>query len=179
MRNILATLLCAAALFAADAPRRAPGFALTDTKSQMHDLADYHGKIVILEFMQSTCPHCAALVGILDQIQQKYRDKVAILAVGNPPVDTPNTLAQFVAGHKITYPVLLDCGQVAYSYVQLPSFDLPQMFLIDANGMIKSHFAYSPITRDIFEGNGLMPEVDRLVSGGGASQQKAAPPKKK
>ena len=58
MRIIIATLLFAAALFAADASRRAPGFSLPDSKAQQHDLADYRGKVVILEFIQTACPHC-------------------------------------------------------------------------------------------------------------------------
>ncbi len=56
MRTIIAVLLCAAALSAADASRRAPGFSLPDSKTQEHDLADYRGKVVILEFMQTGLP---------------------------------------------------------------------------------------------------------------------------
>src|ERR1051325_10639526 len=157
MRTILAVFLSAAALAAADAPRRAPGFALSDTKMKIHDLYAYRGKPVILEFMQTTCPHCAAFTEILDKVQQKYGDRITILAVANPP-DSANTVNQYIAGHNITYPVLFDMGQVAYSYILKPSFDLPQIFLIDANGMIYNSFGYSPMTRDIFEGNGLMTE---------------------
>ena len=56
MRTVLSTLLCAMALFAAEPPLRAPGFSLPDLKADQHDLADYRGKVVILEFMQTTCP---------------------------------------------------------------------------------------------------------------------------
>src|SRR5437868_13351845 len=120
--RIQLTILCAiaaaaGALIAADsANRRAPGFALPDSKMEVHDLYDYRGKIVLLEFMQTTCPHCAAFTSVIKKIQQKYGDKVAVLAVANPP-DNANTVTQFIAGHQITYPVLFDVGQVAYSYV--------------------------------------------------------------
>src|SRR5690242_17043984 len=155
MRTLLCTFLCAATLLAADGPRRAPGFALTDGKMKLFDLYDYRGKPVILEFMQTTCPHCAAFTSVLVKIQERYGDKVAILSVANPP-DNMNTVSQFIAGHKITYPVLFDMGQVAYSYILKPQFDLPQVFLIDGRGMIHNSFGYGPMTRDIFEGNGLM-----------------------
>ena len=69
MRTVLTILLCAAALFAADALRRAPGFALMDSKGQLHDLADYRGKVVVLEFMQTTCPHCAGFAPTLQKAQ--------------------------------------------------------------------------------------------------------------
>jgi len=162
-------LLCGVALFAAGEARRAPGFSLTDVKGQEHDLADYRGKVVLLEFMQTTCPHCAAFTTVLNGIQQRYGDRVAILAVANPP-DNPTAVSQFMASHQVTYPILFDCGQVAYSYVRAGSFDLPHVYLIDPNGMIKSDYVYNLLTRDLFEGKGLYPELDLMVNGG--QQQK-------
>ncbi len=162
MRTFLAFFLCAAALFAADAPRRAPGFALPDSHMEIHDLYDYRGKPVILEFMQTTCPHCAAFVEVLKKVQAKYGDKVQILAVANPP-DTIKTVGEFIAGHQVNYPILFDSGQAAYSYVRSGRFDLPQVYLIDARGMIYEHLGYSLLTRDIFEGDGLLNEIDKML----------------
>src|ERR1035438_10384 len=115
MKTIVATLLCGAALFAAGPLRRAPGFCLIDTSGQWQDLADYHGKIVLVEFMQTTCPHSAAFSTVLSGLKLKFGDKLAILAIANPPVDNPQTMAQFVKDHKLAYPLLLDQGQAAYS----------------------------------------------------------------
>ena len=162
MRTILTILLCAAALTAADSLRRAPGFALMDSKGQLHDLADYRGKVVLLEFMQTTCPHCATFASVLQKIQQKYGDKVVILAVTDPP-DSMVTITQYVAGHNVTYPVLPDCGQVAYSYVRNPTLTFPHVFLIDAEGMIRGDYPYGPLGSGIFEGDQLFREIDRLL----------------
>src|ERR1041384_961173 len=137
MRTFIAILLGAAVLFGADQGRRAPGFALVDARMKLHDLYDYRGKPVIVEFMLTTCPHCEAFAGVLDKVQQKYGDKVGILSIANPP-DSFNTVTQFVTRLKITYPVMLDIGQVAYSYMMKASFSQPQVFLIDANGDRKS-----------------------------------------
>jgi len=169
MRTIIATLLCAIALVAADPVRRAPGFSLPDLKGEQHDLADLRGKLVVLEFMQTTCPHCAEFTEVLDKVQQKYGAKVGILSVVNPPDDQAK-VKEYITGHKIPYPILFDCGQVAYSYLKVVRFDLPQVSLIDAQGMIRNHFEYGAMTRDIFEGNGLIPEIDRVL--GAASPSK-------
>jgi len=181
MLNNPATLLSATALFAAafltpglfaaDAPRRAPGFSLPDVKTQQHDLADYRGRVVVLEFMQTTCPHCAAFTSILSQVEQKYGNKVAVVSIVNPP-DDPNKVSAYISGHRIDYPILLDCGQVAFSYVQKSSFDLPGVYLIDGSGMIRNHWEYSPTARDIFEGNGLIPEIDKLMAGSAPQPKK-------
>ena len=162
MRTIIAALLCAAALSAADASRRAPGFSLPDSKTQQHDLADYRGKVVILEFMQTGCPHCAAFNSVLSQVERKYGDRVAILGIVNPPSDMVKVNA-YIAANKITHPVLFDCGQVAYSYFRTGSFDVPHVYLIDANGAIREDFGYSETTKDIFEGNGLFAHLDAVL----------------
>jgi len=166
MRFLCSLAIFAALAAAADLPRRAPGFALPDSKMQVHDLYDYRGKIVVLELLQTTCPHCAAFAEVLDKVEQKYGSRVQILAVANSGQDNQDTVAKYIAGHKIKYPVLFDSGQMAYSYVLNPRFDLPQVFLIDAKGAIQRHYEYGPMTRDVFEGNGLANEIDRLVAAG-------------
>jgi thiol-disulfide isomerase/thioredoxin len=174
MRTILASLLCVAALVAADANanRRAPGWALFDSRMQVHDLADYRGKLVILEFMQTTCPHCAAFAPVLNEVQQKYGERVAILAVANSQQDNRTTVAQYVSGHQVRYPILFDAGQMAYSYFLSQSFDNPHIFLIDGNGIIKSDFGYGPMSKEIFEGKALFAEIDKLLAAGGSSKKK-------
>jgi peroxiredoxin len=172
MRTILAVLVCAAALFAGEnSGRRAPGFALPDSKMQVFDLADYRGKIVLLEFMQTTCEHCVTFADTLQRVQRKYGDKVAILAVVNSAADNQNTVSRYISGHGITYPVLFDAGQMAYSYLLKMRFDTPSVFLIDAGGTIRNDWVYNLLTRDIFDGNGLMSEIDSLLSGKAAAQK--------
>jgi len=180
MRILFAMVIGAAALLAADPPRRAPGFAITDRQMKVHDLYDYRGKPVVLEFMQTSCPHCAAFSEVLNKVKQKFGDKVTILAVANPP-DNYNSVGQFINAHKIEYPILFDMGQVAYSYVLKPSFDLPQVYLIDTQGMIVSSYGYGPMTREIFEGDALIGEVERMLAAPApaATPKKAAPAAKK
>jgi peroxiredoxin len=164
MKKIIATLLCGVTLFAADALRRAPGFCLIDSSGQWQDLADYRGRIVLVEFMQTTCPHCAAFSTVLNGLKAKYGDKLAVLAIANPP-DNPQTMMQFANGHKLAYPLLFDQGQAAASYVRSPSVDLPTVYLVDGNGMIRNSWQHNVLTKDIFEGLGLSREIDKLLAG--------------
>ena len=70
-----------------------------------------------------------------------------ILSIANPP-DNFNSVARFVETNKIPWPVMLDIGQVAYSYLLKGSFSQPQVFIVDANGIIYNHFEYdSPHAR--------------------------------
>lgn len=167
MRLFFFLLTCAAALMAGDlSGRRAPGFSLVDSEFVQHDVQDYRGKILLLDIMQTSCPHCGAFSNILQEVATRYAGKVTVLAVVNPP-DNTATVKNYIAQHKLTYPLLFDCGQVAASYMmatpQHSNFSVPHLFIIDAQGMIKNDYGYGPFTQGIFEGRDLFTEVDRLL----------------
>ncbi|MFN7993539.1 MAG: TlpA disulfide reductase family protein [Bryobacteraceae bacterium] len=165
-------ILASAALMSASGElsgRRAPGFSLPDAHLQQRDIQDYRGKIVVLDIIQTTCPHCAKFSDILEKLHAKYGSKVAILSIVNPP-DNQSTVGKFAAEHKITTPILFDCGQASVSYLkatpQNPSISVPHVFLIDPQGMIRKDYAYEFDTHNIFEGDGLDSEIDQLLAGG-------------
>ncbi len=170
MRYLIGLLATALLLFASGelSGRRAPGFSLPDLHGQQHDLQEYRGKVVLLDIIQTTCPHCQKLAGVLEKVVAKYGNKVAVLTFAIPR-DTAATVASFVADHKVSTPVLFDCGQAAASYrkvtPQNPTVNVPHLFLIDGQGMIRNDFGYDFDTRNIFEGDGLDTEIDRLLAG--------------
>ncbi|HTQ54588.1 MAG TPA: TlpA disulfide reductase family protein [Bryobacteraceae bacterium] len=170
MRLLFGFLVSAALLSATGelSGRRAPGFSLPDLHLHQHDLQDYRGKVVVIDIIQTTCPHCQGLADVLDRMHAKYGDKIVILSIVNPP-DNQTSVARFVEDHKIATPVLFDCGQVSVSYLkatpQNPRVSVPHLFLIDAQGMIKNDFSYEFDTKSIFEGDGLEVWIDKLLGG--------------
>jgi peroxiredoxin len=164
MRNVLSILLCTAALLTAQQARRAPGWALTDSKMKVYDLADYRGKIVILEFMQTNCPHCSAAADTLRALEQQYGPKIQIISVVSSQNEKDYTVASYAAGHKVDYPILFDSGQMMFSYTLNPRIEFPHIYVIDGNGTIRFDYAYDVTTRDVFEGKGLFTAVDRILA---------------
>jgi peroxiredoxin len=162
-------LLCALSLQGAGdlSNRRAPGFSLPDVNLRQHDLADYRGKVVLIEIMQTNCPHCQVFGKILEEAKAKYGDKVAILSVVNPP-DNQASVTRYVRDTKSTIPILFDCGQMAASYLKVtpanPAINVPHLFIIDGNGMIRNDFGYNAANKGIFEGRALFAEVDRVLA---------------
>jgi peroxiredoxin len=159
-------LLCAASVFASGelSNRRAPGFSLPDSTGKQHDLAEFRGKAVLVDFMQTSCPHCKTFSAILEAAKMKYGEKLVVLSIVNPPSEQ-KSVAQYITDTKVKSPILFDCGQVAYSYLKPSgtSIAIPHVFLIDAEGMIRNDFSFSDKTKDIFEGKALFPEIDRLL----------------
>ena len=116
--------------------------------------------------LNTKCP-CKKFSGILEQVKQKYGDKVAIYSIVTMP-DTMQQVKDYIAANKVSNPILFDSGQVMASYLKLtpqnPTVTFPHAFLIDRNGVIKNDFVYGPATSPIFEGNGLFGEIDKLLA---------------
>jgi peroxiredoxin len=168
MRLLTLLLACCALLAGGDlSNRRAPSFTLNDGKGNLHDLLDYRGNVVLIEFMQTNCPHCQVLAGTLERVKARYGDKLVVLGVVVPP-DTDRTVANFIAQHKVTSPVLFDCGQMAASYLKptpaRPQISLPHLFVIDAQGWIRDDMVYSEARKAVFEGDGLYPIIDKALA---------------
>ncbi|HWE48268.1 MAG TPA: TlpA disulfide reductase family protein [Bryobacteraceae bacterium] len=144
MKAFVLVLLSSLALFAAGSysNRRAPGFSLMDAHYRQHDIQDYRGKAVIVDFMQTGCPVCNSLADLFVQVTPKYGDKMAILSVVTLP-DNFTEADKFSARHKANWPILFDSGQVMMSYLKLqPTGDMnvhfPHIFLVDVNGIIRN-----------------------------------------
>ncbi len=168
-RRTCLALLVACALFGSGelSNRRAPGFALPDPDySRFYDLQDYRGKVLLIDIMSTTCPHCLLLSSTLEKVKAKYGDKVAILEVVLPP-DNQATVAKYKSVNKITVPIACDMGQMTISYLNAKPgtahMDVPHLFLIDKQGMIRNDFVYEDKSRDVFEGAGLFGEIDKLL----------------
>jgi len=119
--------------------RRAPGFALPDaTYDHYYDLQDYAGKVVIIDIMSTRCAHCLLAATPLEQVRERYGDKVAILEVVLPP-DNQASIPKFIETNKVTVPVVCDMGQMTASYFKatpatLKKVEVPHLFLIDQDG---------------------------------------------
>lgn len=163
---VAALSLCAQAL----SNRRAPSFSLPDSTLKQHDILDYRGSWLLLDFTETNCAKCKELTGKLQSIKQKYGAKVGLLSIMLAPPESQATVAKYVAETKMTTPVLFDSSQVAIAYFkatpQNPSFDSPHLFAISPNGLIVKDWSY-PATM----GLGFLAEVDQLIVGRPAAKK--------
>jgi len=150
--------------------RRAPGFSIVDSNQQQHDIADYRGKYVLVDFMQTGCPHCIKFAEVMEKLMIKHRGKLEALSIVLPP-DNLATVKTYIQTHNITIPVLLDCGQMTASYLKLtpatPRVMFPHVFIVDPNGQIVNDWVYNEENEPIFSGDALGKELDKLIGGAG------------
>jgi peroxiredoxin len=137
--------------------RRAPGFSLPDVRLRQHDLQDYKGKVILIDFMKTDCPGCQALSKTLEVMKGQYGDRIQVLSVVNPP-DNQTTVNRYAQNLKVTSPFLFDCGQMTASYLQItpqnPTVHLPHLVMVDKGGMIR---------RDLHEGEFSLPQITAAI----------------
>src|SRR5579872_1969350 len=162
-------VLMAGLLFASGelSNRRAPSFALPSCDyAKTYDFLDYRGKVLIIDIMTTTCPHCELLTTTLEKVAQKYGNKVGVLSVVLPP-DNVNTVSKYISVNHVSIPIVCDMGQMTISYLEAKPgqghVELPHLFIIDKQGMIRNDFLYSEKDKAVFEGPALFPEIDKLL----------------
>jgi peroxiredoxin len=169
MRTILIILACGIVPLSAQtlSGRRAPSFSLPDSSLTQHDILDYRGRWLLLDFMRTDCPHCVALSKVLEQVQKQFGQKVAVLGIVTSPPETTVTVGKYQAANKVTSAIVFDLSQVAMAYFKAtPStagFDTPHLFVIDPNGKIVRDWADTDQTKEIMEGAGLAKELQVLM----------------
>jgi thiol-disulfide isomerase/thioredoxin len=96
----LAILVCLAVTSAVAQTQTTPQVDLQDLKGGHHKLEDYKGKVVLLNFWATWCVPCAAEMPLLGEMQQRYKDKVIIIAASiDDPADR-DKLVPFLHKHK-------------------------------------------------------------------------------
>jgi peroxiredoxin len=180
---LIAALAACAAQAGPLSGRRVPSFALPDSGMKYHDVLDHRGKVLIIEVMQTACPHCRVVAQTLERVKARYGAKVGILSIVVPP-DTQSTVATFIAQNRISYPILFDCGQASAALLkatpQSPGISVPKVLIVDARGMIREDYDWKETGENILEGDGLFAVLDQLLAEAGkpaAARAKKAPKK--
>jgi len=124
-------------------PIPAPDFNLKKITGGRVKLADYRGKVVILNFWATWCPPCRMEIPDFVQLQKKYGEKgVQILGIGLDR-GKEKALLPFSGKYKINYPILIADGRVSQAYGGTPS--IPTTFVINRQGQIvKKYIGYRP-----------------------------------
>jgi len=175
MRSVLAALLFAAALPGTQVPRQSPEYAIALPDGRQQLLTSYKGKVVVLEFLFTTCPHCQNTSRILTRLQSELGPK-GFQAVGvaiNPDPDVPN----FVRRFNVNFPVGTGSRDSAYAYLEksvMSSFSVPQIVIIDRNGVIRGQYTGTDTFIASGEEANLRNTIEKLLA---ESPAKPAPAK--
>lgn len=147
MKNILCTTLVGAfglvASHAAEINQPAPEFTAKNVKGESVSLADFKGKVVVLEWVNYDCPfvkkHYAG--GNIPSLQESYAAKDVVwltvnsAAEGKQGYHEPSKMAELAAkqGNKATHFIMDTDGKVGKAYDAKVT---PHMFIISKDGKL-------------------------------------------
>ncbi len=121
--------------------KNAPEFSLTDTNGKTVNLADFKGKVIILDFFASWCPPCRQEIPDFIELQKSYGDKgFAMVGVA---LERAGDAKEFAGKMGINYPVLVDDGKVSVLYGPIRS--IPTTFVLDKSSkIVKMYIGFRP-----------------------------------
>ena len=115
----------------------APNFSLKDSDGNAVNLADYRGKVVLVNFWATWCGPCEAEIPWFIEFEKKYKDQgFAVLGVSMDD-DGWKSVRPYVASHKINYRVMIGSEVVSQQFGEIES--LPTSFVLDREGRIASN----------------------------------------
>ena len=111
-------------------------FTLKDMAGRDVRMADYKGKVILLNFWATWCGPCKYEIPAFVDLYTKYKDQ-GFVVLGVSTDDSPEALRKFAESYKMNYPVLVgrdrsDLVDDAYG----PMWGIPVSFFITRNGTI-------------------------------------------
>jgi peroxiredoxin len=131
--------LTVAAIAGPPVPRKSPEFTVTDPSGKQILISSFKGKILVMPFMFTTCPHCQREAQMLTKLQREFGSR-GVVMLGTVFNDASGPLAtQFVREFNIGFPVGFASRDSVTSYLGLSVMDrwvVPQIAIIDKKGNI-------------------------------------------
>jgi peroxiredoxin len=128
----------------------APDFALADTSGKTATLAEYQGKVMLLDFWATWCTGCKQEIPWFVEFQKSY-GKTGFAVVGASLDEGGwNVLKPFLAEHDIPYRIVLGDEAIAKRY---GIEGMPDTFLIDRHGRVAATYRAAIVDKSSVEAN--------------------------
>lgn len=114
-----------------------PAFSLPDLDNRVRKIAEWDGKVVLLNFWAPWCPPCRHEIPAFVDLAKKYGNEG--LAVIGVTIDTEKNAQNFVDAYGVDYPILVggDAGAAIAKAYGNNVGALPYTVVIDRQGHIR------------------------------------------
>jgi len=112
----------------------APDFTFPDLNGKEVSLADYRGRVVLINIWATWCPPCRQEMPSMQRLYEKFKgENFEILAVS---IDSEGreAVAPFMRKMNLTFPALLDPGETIRPLYGITG--IPESFIIDKKGIV-------------------------------------------
>lgn len=134
MKKIIVLLFLIFTVFSYSNEAKAPTFSLKDQYGITHNLEDYKGKVVFLNFWATWCPPCRKEMPEIEEIYKEYgENKKDVIFLGINSEKREN-VEKFLKENNYTFPTVFEEGEKITSQYFISAF--PTSFVIDKNGNV-------------------------------------------
>jgi peroxiredoxin len=112
----------------------APDFTLPDLNGKMVSLADYRGRVVLLNIWATWCAPCVEEMPSMEKLHQELKDEKFVILAGSIDESGADVVRPFMKKHKLNFPALIDSAGVLKNLYRTTG--VPESFIIDKQGRI-------------------------------------------
>jgi thiol-disulfide isomerase/thioredoxin len=172
-------------------PRPAKELEIVEPGGKHDLLTSYKGKVVVVQFLYTTCPHCQAYSQLLTKLQGEYGTK-GFQCLGAAFNEADSTMvANYMGQYKVGFPVGPVGRDTVLSFLNISiveRFVVPQIVLIDKKGQIREQTEPNPTgPMPLQDETHLRASIEKLLAEGASgraapttgSSTKSAPATKK
>src|SRR5882762_3727113 len=139
---LAAVTVSAAFAHSAPAPRKAPDFTLVEPSGKQTPLSSFKGKVCVLTFILTTCPHCQKESEMLTKLYKEMAPRgLQVIGVAVNADNAAILVPQFVQQFGVAYPVGFATQDAMKSFMgisEMERWSVPQLAVIDRKGMIRA-----------------------------------------
>jgi len=168
MKKIHALVLFAAIAFAIPPlPRKSPEFTIVEPGGKQTLLTSYKGKVILLGFFSTACPHCQHTAQAFNSLFEAYgKEGLQCVGIAIDPRDDDPRVREFQHLYAPLLPVGKASQESALSYLGISVMDrrlvYPQVVVIDRHGMIREQ-SDPKGTAELQEATALRPRIEALL----------------
>jgi thiol-disulfide isomerase/thioredoxin len=161
-----------------EGPRKAPELAFTIPGEGQKLLSQYRGKVVALEFILTTCPHCQAASRDMTKYQQQFGSHgfqaldlaINVLDEGRTDAQAAQLVQAFAQNFQVGFPVGYVTRDQMMNFMGFSLADrmvVPQLVLIDRRGYIHYQTPASDSTGEwakLMKPEAIQQHIEELLS---------------
>lgn len=140
MRNLWGAAVLAAAAWAGEVPRPAPPLEVPTLNGGKLSLQSLRGKVVLLKFFLTDCPHCQRSAGVIMPIYKEWKARGLEVVGVAINADAAQRIPDFVQRFGATYPMGIGSRTTVTTFLDVSvvyRFSVPYILMIDRQGVIR------------------------------------------
>jgi len=121
----------------------APDFELPDLQGNQYKLADYRGRIVIVNFWSCECPHSERADGLILDLLAKWDGEVELLSIAANRNESAQSVEEAARARNLPK-VLMDAEHAVADLYE--AVTTPHVFVVDKDGILRYRGAVDDVT---------------------------------